>query len=205
MLAIIMANISNAQQNTSDSRSEFHFGVKGGLNLSNIYDTQSEDYNTDGKFGFVAGVFMAIPIGELLGFHPEILFSQKGYKATGTYMGIIDYEFKRKSNFIDVPLLFAFKPIEQITLVAGPQYSYLIKQTDDITSGDFTDQQVKDFENDNLRKNILCFLGGVDINLNNMVLGARVGWDIQHNNGDGTSTDPRYKNVWYQATVGFKF
>ncbi|MGM0407799.1 MAG: porin family protein [Bacteroidota bacterium] len=202
---IFMTNISNAQENVSDSRSKLSYGIKAGLNISTVYDTQSEDFNADPKLGFVTGVFVAIPIGKYLGFHPEILFSQKGYKASGTYMGFIDYEFTRTSNFIDLPLLISFKPTEMFTLVAGPQYSYLIQQRDEITSGDFTDQQEEDFENDNLRKNTLCFLGGVDINFNQIVLGARVGWDIQNNNGDGTSTDPRYKNVWYQATIGFRF
>jgi hypothetical protein len=202
---IFMANISNAQDNISDSRSKLNYGIKAGLNLSNVYDTQSEDYNADPKIGFVTGVFVAIPIGKFLGFHPEILFSQKGYQASGTYLGFMDYEFTRTSNFIDLPLLIAFKPTEMVTIVAGPQYSYLIKQKDEITSGDFTDQQVEDFENDNLRRNTLCFLGGIDFNFNHIVLGARAGWDIQNNNGDGTSTDPRYKNVWYQATLGFRF
>ena len=27
---------------------------------------------------------------------------------------------------------------------------------------------------------------------------------IQNNNGDGTSATPRYKNVWYQATIGLR-
>jgi len=197
-------NIS-AQENISDSRSNLNFGVKAGLNLSTVYDTQSEDFNADPKFGFVTGVFVAIPIGKFLGFHPEILFSQKGYQATGTYIGLIDYVFTRTSNYIDLPLLISFKPTEMLTLVGGPQYSYLIKQTDVITNGDFTDEQVKEFENNNLRKNTLCFLGGADINLNHMVLGARVGWDLTNNNGDGTSTDPRYKNVWYQTTIGYRF
>ncbi|MBN2756893.1 MAG: PorT family protein [Bacteroidales bacterium] len=198
---IFMTNISNAQ--VSNQRTKLNFGIKGGLNFSNVYDTKSEDFSADSKRGFVAGVFVAIPIGKYLGFHPEVLFSQKGYKASGTY--IIDYKFIRTSNFIDVPLLFEFKPTEMLTLVAGPQYSYLTKQTDEFTSGDFTDEQVEEFENDNLRKNTLCFLGGIDINLSNIVLSGRAGWDIQNNNGDGTSTDPRYKNVWYQATIGFRF
>jgi hypothetical protein len=33
----------------------------------------------------------------------------------------------------------------------------------------------------------------------------RGSWDLKNNNGDGTSTTPRYKNVWYQATVGYRF
>lgn len=205
MSVILIANISNAQENVSDSRSKLSYGIKAGLNLSNVYDIKSEDFDADSKLGFVTGVFVTIPIGKYLGFHPEILFSQKGYKASGTYLGMMDYEFTQTSNFIDLPLLISFKPSEMFTVVAGPQYSYLIKQKDEFTSGDFTDQQEEDFENDNLRKNTLCLLGGFDINLNQIVLGARAGWDIQNNNGDGTSTDPRYKNVWYQVTLGYRF
>ncbi|MGM0551033.1 MAG: porin family protein [Bacteroidota bacterium] len=202
---IFMANISNAQENSSDSRSTLNYGIKAGFNLSNLYDTQSEDLQADPKVGFVAGFFVAIPFGKYLGFHPEILFSQKGYKASGTYLGTIDYEFTRTSNFIDFPLLLSFKPSEMFTLVAGPQYSYLMKQSDEFTSGDFTEQEEEEFDNDNLRRNTLCFLGGFDINFSSFVIGARAGWDIQDNNGDGTSTDPRYKNVWYQATLGIRF
>ncbi len=201
---IFITNISNAQDNISDSRSKLSYGIKAGLNLSTVYDDQNEDFNADPKLGFVTGVFVAIPIGKYLGFHPEILFSQKGYKASGT-AGLIEYEYKRTSNYIDLPLLISFSPTELLTLVAGPQVSYLMKQKEVITSGDLSDQQVDDFENDNLRKNTLCFLAGADLNFNHIVLGARAGWDVQNNNGDGTSTDPRYKNVWYQATIGFRF
>jgi hypothetical protein len=45
----------------------------------------------------------------------------------------------------------------------------------------------------------------IDFNLNQFVVSGRAGWDLQKNNGDGTSTNPRYKNVWYQATIGLKF
>ena len=64
--------------------------------------------------------------------------------------------------------------------------------------------QQTEFENNNVRKNILCVTGGIDINIKHFVLGARAGWDVQDNNGDGTNSDPRYKNVWYQLTVGFR-
>jgi len=89
-----------------------------------------------------------------------------------------------------------------VTVLAGPQYSFLVKQTDVFTSGSFTLDQQKNFQND---KNVLCFLGGLDFNLNPIVLSVRAGWDLQNNNGDGTIANPRYKNVWYQVTIGFKF
>jgi hypothetical protein len=196
-----MANIISAQDNSTDLRDKLQFGVKAGVNISNVYDTQGQEFNADFKVGFAAGAFLEIPFGEYIGFHPEVLFSQKGYKASGTFL-TIPYEFTHTTNYIDVPLLFALKPVANVTLLAGPQYSFLIKQKDVFTSGSFTVNQEQEFEND---KSVLCFLGGIDINLNQFVLGARAGWDIQNNNGDGTSTNPRYKNVWYQATLGFRF
>jgi len=186
-----------------DDRGELKFGLKAGLNYSNVYDAQDEQFTADPKPGFVAGGFISIPIGKFLGVQPEVLFSQKGFKASGTVL-TLPYEFKRTTNFIDIPLLIAFKPLPGLTLLAGPQYSYLMKKTDEYT-GTIDAVVEEEFENENIRKNIMCFLGGADFNLSKLVVGARVGWDIQNNNGDGTSDTPRYKNVWYQLTLGVKF
>jgi hypothetical protein len=199
-----MAFNINAQDYGADLREQLQYGAKIGLNYSNVYDTQGDQFTADPKLGLAAGGFISIPIGMYLGVQPELLFSQKGFRATGMILGL-PYEFKRTTNFIDVPLLIAFKPSSTITILAGPQYSYLIKQKDVYTGGPMNTAQEQEFKNENIRKNILCFLGGIDFNLSNVVLGVRAGWDIQNNNGDGTSTTPRYKNVWYQATLGFRF
>lgn len=199
-----MINIGNAQENMTDLREKLTFGVKVGTNLSNVYDSKDEKFKADAKFGLATGVFVAIPIGKYLGIQPEVLFSQKGFKATGTLLGS-DYSMTRTTDYIDVPLLIAFKPIGRLTLLAGPQYSYLLKQKDVFENSAATIEQQKEFNNDNIRKNMLCFTGGFDVNLNNLVIGARAGWDLKENNGDGTSTTPRYKNVWYQATIGYRF
>jgi len=91
------------------------------------------------------------------------------------------------------------------TFVAGPQYSYLISSKDVFDTSFLNVELEQEFENDNLRKNTLCLQGGVDVNLKSIVIGTRVGWDLLQNNEDGSSTTPRYKNVWYQATVGYRF
>lgn len=193
-----------AQKNSADFREKLSFGVKAGANLSNVYDSQGEQFNADSKLGLAAGVFVALPLGKYLGIQPEILFSQKGYKGSGSILGS-DYSFSYTSNYIDVPLLLAFKPISLITIVAGPQYSFLIKDNYTFNSALINVDQEYEFENDNIRKNTLSFLGGIDFNLNRIVIGTRVGWDLQANKGDGTSETPRYKNIWYQATIGFRF
>ncbi|PKP42600.1 MAG: PorT family protein [Bacteroidetes bacterium HGW-Bacteroidetes-10] len=193
-----------AQKSNVDFREKISFGIKAGVNLSNVYDSQGEQFNADPKLGLAAGIFVALPLGKYFGVQPEILFSQKGYKGTGSLLGS-NYSYSYTSNYIDVPLLLAFKPVSLITIVAGPQYSFLVKDTYTFNSALINLEQENEFENDNIRKNTLSFLGGVDINLNRIVIGTRVGWDLQANKGDGTSETPRYKNIWYQATIAFRF
>jgi hypothetical protein len=203
--ATLITNLSFTQQNNNPANNDnmLQLGIKAGFNYSNVYDVKAEQFNADPKFGFVAGGFLSIPIGRYLGFQPEILFSQKGFKATGSVLDS-DYEYTRTTNYLDVPLLIQLKPAESITLLAGPQFSYLLKQKSVFANNILSGEQEQLFENNNIRKNVLCFLGGIDLNLDPLVLSLRAGWDIQNNNGDGTSTIPSYKNVWYQATFGFR-
>lgn len=200
---IFLAHNCIAQDTDSNSRNDIQFGLKTGINYSNVYDEQGDEFKVDPKFGFVAGGFVAIPIGKFLGFQPELLFSQKGFKATGSLLGS-NYDLTRTTNFIDVPLLLSVKLNRFLTLLAGPQYSYLLKQKDVFSNNILSLGQEQEFKNDNIRKNILCFTGGIDVNVNPLVVGARTGWDIQKNNGDGTSATPRYKNAWLQFTLGYK-
>ena len=187
----------------TDYRERLMFGGKIGLNLSNVYDSKGEQFNADSKFGFALGGFAAIPLSKFVGVQPEILISQKGFQGKGLLFNS-SFRLTRTTTYIDVPILFAFKPSEFITLLLGPQYSYLIRQKDVFETGSTTIEQQTAFENDNVRKSTLCITGGIDFTLKRMVVSGRAGWDAQNNNGNGTSTIPRYKNVWYQATIGYR-
>lgn len=209
VIAMITLSTTGAWAQTEETtgtvnRSEVSLGIKGGVNLSNVYDSEGEDFVADSKFGFAIGGFISIPIGQYFGIQPEVLFSQKGFKSSGTFLGS-SYEMTRTSNFIDVPILVSFKPVENVSLLFGPQFSYLTKQTDDFEGGTISATQEEEFSNANLRKNTFGLTGGVDFNVDRMVIGLRAGWDVKRNNGDGTSDTPQYKNMWYQATIGFRF
>jgi hypothetical protein len=202
LLLVLLVNVSFAQEE-KNYQERIVLGAKVGGNYSNIYDEQGENFQADGKVGFAAGGFLAIPIGKLFGIQPEFLISQKGFKSTGTMLGL-PYTMKRTTTFIDVPIFFAIKPVSFITLLAGPQFSYLIKKRDQFESSLINTDVVKEFKNENVRKNTMSFALGADINVNHLVFGARVAWDAFNNNGDGTTTTPRYKNVWFQATIGLR-
>jgi hypothetical protein len=200
----IMSIFSVMAQNGKEFGEELTFGLKAGANYSNVYDSNGEDFHADGKLGFVGGAFFAIPLGKSIGLQPEFLFSQKGFKAEGTILGS-PYKFTRTTNFIDVPLLLVLKPIKFVSILVGPQFSYLMKQKDVFQNAFTTIEQEQEFENDEIRKNTLGFVGGIEININQFVVGSRVNFDLTKNAGDGTSSTPRYKNVWVSGTVAYRF
>lgn len=201
---IILAGLISTGVNAQDNREKISLGVKAGLNYSNVYDSDGEEFNADPKVGLAGGVFLAIPIGTFMGIQPELMFSQKGYQSSGNVLGF-DYTMKRTTNYIDVPVMFALKPAPGLTLLLGPQYSYLLKQTDVLDTPITNTVVEEEFNNENIRKNMMGIVGGIDISSSNLVIGARLAFDFQNNNGDGTSTTPRYKNVVGQLTLGYKF
>jgi hypothetical protein len=204
LLVLLKANICLAQDEyIEETKEAASFGIKAGINYTNIYQCSTKDFNTQGKAGFAGGIFVSIPICKYVGLQPELLFSQRGFKATGNYWGS-EYELNRTLNYIDVPLLASFNPVSGLSILFGPQYSYLLNQHDSFTNSVLTVAQEDDFKNDKIRKGIFCLTGGLDFNLNNTVLGLRAGWDLINNKDDETFETPQYKNVWIQGTLGFR-
>ncbi|MNK01932.1 hypothetical protein D3C87_197460 [compost metagenome] len=191
----------NAQE---DYRENLKFGIKAGANYSNVWDERDNDFEASGKAGFAGGAFLHVPIGKFLGVQPEVLFSQKGYSGSGNFL-MQSYEFKRTTNYLEIPLLITLKPTSFLTIVAGPQYSFLLSQKTNFSSGTYEASEFEEYDNDNIRKNTLGAVVGFDINVNHFVVSPRAGWDFQTNHGDGSSSTPRYKNQWLQLTLGYRF
>ncbi len=187
-----------------EAKHKFVFGIKAGANRSNVYNSEGMDFIASPKNGFAGGIFAAIPIGGFIGLQPEVLISQKGFSGSGT-MESGTYYLDRTTTFLDIPLQLQLKPFRFLSVVGGVQYSYLLNQDDRFTYASSTVTQNQDFKNENIRKNILGVVGGIDVNIRHLVLSGRTGWDLQANNGDGSSYTPKYKNVWIQGTIGFRF
>ena len=200
----ITSNAQTTSSSTMESRNTPHFGLKAGINISNVYDSKGQDFEAKAKVGAALGGFVSIPFGKYIGIQPEILYSQKGFKGSGSILGS-PYSYTRTTNYLDIPLLLTLKPVNELSIVVGPQYSFLLSEKNKFANTLFTGAQEQQFNNDNIRKNTLSFIGGADLNFDKVVIGLRAAWDVQNNAGDGTSTTPRYKNVWYQATLGYRF
>jgi opacity protein-like surface antigen len=204
--ALIVTSSAFAQSSDDKgSSNSLHFGIRGGLNLAAIVqDDDAPNFDTKMKPGFQAGVYLQLPITSGFSVQPEVLYSQKGYKADGTIFGT-DYDFRVTTNYIDVPLLAKFTPIKNFGLVVGPQFSFLTNTTTKFSAGGSQIEDQIDNDNDNLRKNILGGLVGLEAGVtDNITLSARYALDFQKNNGDGTSNSLRYRNQVVSFTVGLQ-
>lgn len=187
-----------------DVRESLKFGIKGGGAISNVYDSEGEEFESDPRLGYTVGANLEIPIGTYLGLHPEVLVTQKGFKGSGTILGS-DYSYKRTTTFLEIPVLVALKPSENFSIVVGPQFAYMLSEKNEFNSDFGISQEDEEKFDNEIRKNLLGIVGGVNLNFNHFTIGGRVGFDLQNNRGDGTSDVPRYKNVWGQLTLGYRF
>ena len=61
-----------------DNNVNTEFGVKGGLNMSNLYTDDADDENI--LYGFNAGVYATLPVSDFVAIQPELLFTTRGSK-----------------------------------------------------------------------------------------------------------------------------
>jgi len=206
LFAMAVSTTGFAQDDTTtsstDTRENFKFGVKAGINLSNVYDEEGDDFVADGKVGFAGGVFFSIPLGKFVGIQPEVLYSEKGFKAEGSILGI-EYDFTRKTSHLDIPVHFQIKPTENLSILVGPQFSYLLKTENDF--GDVSAEMEEDIDEDNYKRGVIGLSAGIDFNVENFVISARGAWDLSKTDTDGDESEMRYKNQVIQFTVGYTF
>ncbi|ALI99302.1 porin family protein [Rufibacter tibetensis] len=117
------------------AQAQSSFGIKGGLNYSNLSGDLQNEERFNNKIGFNAGVYFNAPIaGDFFSIQPEVLYSNKGYKyddkVETTLLGT-EYRYEGTSNFnyIDVPVLARVKA-SSFFFEAGPQVSYLVSVND---------------------------------------------------------------------------
>jgi hypothetical protein len=181
-------------------------GGRVGVNFSNIIKTGDDNFETEFKPGLHAGLTLDIPVIDRLSFAPEIMYSQKGYKTSGTSLLGGANEYTVTTNFIEVPILLKIRAASGFNLHLGPQVSFLTSTTQSFKTGSDEYRNKIDEENDNLKKNIIGGVIGAGFNFGTKTsLVARYALDFQKNNEDGSSETPLYKNQVIQLGLGINF
>ncbi len=203
--ALVISGSAFAQKDDKGASNSLHFGLRGGLNLAAIVkDDDAPDFSSKMKAGVQAGVYLQLPLSTTFSVQPEVLFSQKGYGANGSFLGS-NYKYRVTTNYIDVPLLAKFTPHKNFGIVVGPQFSFLANTSYKFTTANAQYENVVKNNNDDLRKNILGGLVGLEAGLtDNITVSARYALDFQKNNDDGTSNSIKYRNQVISLTVGLQ-
>ncbi|MES2776903.1 MAG: porin family protein [Bacteroidota bacterium] len=179
------------------------FGLRGGVNFANIIEDGNKNFSTEIKPGFNAAAFVELPIFNGFSVQPELQFSQKGYKSSGSFL-TNPYEYTATTNYVEVPLLAKIVPSPNFAIVVGPQFSFLTSTKYKFKTPNTEYEDIVDNENNDLRDNILGGVAGIEAGAGKFIFSARYSLDFQKNNGDGTSSTPRYKNQVLGLSVGFK-
>jgi len=133
VLTICMSLFQSAYLLQAQDATKGRTGIRGGLNVSNLYLKEATDRNP--RYGFHVGLFTQVPIIEgLLYLQPEISYSTKGVTArynllNGTFSGKNSF----KLDYAEVPLLATIKVGNFVDLHAGVYGSYLVNASTEST------------------------------------------------------------------------
>lgn len=201
LIAISSYLVMNAQEEG------IQFGVKAGLNVSNLYGSgdylYDEDETVDYKLGYHVGALVEIPIFKTFAIQPEVLFSTQGAKSESeeTDDGI---DYFTDSNDIDlsylnIPIMVKFYPVKGLSIQAGPQFGYLIDA-----------ERLENYDNEEEETDIKDSLKSEDVSLNfglgyqsdlGLFLDARYNLGLTESTYEGGD----FKNGVFQISVGYKF
>ena len=187
-LALLASLTSVAQAQTA------RFGVKAGANLANISGKDTEDAKN--LVGLSAGIMADVSFSDLISFHPELLYSQKGAKyESGGVTGQV------RTSYLDLPLLLRVKA-DGLFFEAGPQVGFLIGQKSEVTIPGLGTRSST--STDGTRKVDLGYIAGVGYQLaSGLELGVRYNGGISDLN-DPSSGD-KTRNSVFQFQVGYLF
>lgn len=166
---IVMVVLSASALHAQDER---RMGIKGGLNLSNLYVDDVNDENA--RIGFNAGFYGQILSTDVFAIQPELLYTTKG--SENEYDGIIDQTVKFKLNYLEVPLLAVFKLGDVAEIHAGGYGSYLlganVSYSGDIANGG------ENLDRDNFKTFDYGLVGGLGLNFGDVQVGTRYNYGL---------------------------
>lgn len=179
MIVAVMAFVATT------SFAQTTFGVKAGLNISNIkVDGDGASASFDSKAGLAIGGFAKFNLSDEFALQPELLFSQHGAK-------IGDAKFNL--NYISVPVMAKYY-FSGFNIQAGPQLGLLMSAKAD-------DEDVKDS------------MKGMDFGINigagydfEMGLGIDARYNVGLSNiAEDTDDDSKMLNKGFQFTLSYAF
>lgn len=198
------AFVSQAQSyryHPSSSRDDsgVRFGLKAGVNFANVIVSPRPGNLVNGRTDFHAGLFVDIPLTEKVSFQPEVQYSRQGFKVVDGFGNVT-------MNMINVPLLLKLHVTPGVSVVAGPQISYLANARIGLNNWFAVNY------NDAFRRTGIEGVAGLEFETGDFVIGGRYVYGFSNMNKDFSFTDNmslndifQLRNSTVQLSVGYKF
>src|SRR5687768_6286560 len=128
VLLIIIALCSISASTFAQKGPFLQVGLKGGTNITKV---EGRSFNEEFKFGYTAGAYMQVRVGDKWHLQPEIQFNQfqtrTAYNFDEVYTG--GYNLREvKLNYLTIPLLIDYSSVKFFTLQGGVQYGMLMNK-----------------------------------------------------------------------------
>ncbi len=114
------------------SQENIQFGIKGGVNFTNM----TADYLVDNEYktGFHIGGLVEIPFGSKFSLQPEVLYSTQGAKGAEVLLAVpypgapefAPFNVEYKLDYIQIPILAKIYLVESFSLEIGPSFNFLV-------------------------------------------------------------------------------
>ena len=175
----------HAQENVTTE-----FGIKGGLNMSNLYTDDADDENV--LFGFNAGVYATLPVSSMVAIQPELLFTTRGSELEYNN-ALFEGNTKFKLNYIELPLLVRVNVTPNFNIHAGGYASYLVSSKIE-SEGSFASEF--EIDTDDLNKFDAGLAAGIGVDFNPLSVGLRYNYGLTTIVKDGDdSSDLKNSNL----------
>lgn len=186
----ILAGVTGAAQAQS-----VRFGIKGGVGLASVTGSSVSNTNKKNLVVGQAGLMADFGFTDLLSFHPELLFSQKGirYENGSLYA-------QNRLSYLDLPLLLRVNA-DGLFFEAGPQVGFLLAEKDE---NNLFGTAVTSTSTNGTRKVDVGYIAGVGYQLPS---GLELG--VRYNGGIADIQDPsgssKIRNSVFQLQLGYLF
>jgi hypothetical protein len=193
VLSFFILALATSRSFAQFSLQSVQIGAKAGGNFYKFGTARSFDNKTYPSFS--AGGYAELNFSPKWSLQPELLWSetiaQTGDGFNQIYGGYGAISSKIYLNYISVPILVSFKPVPELSILLGPQYGYLINQTTGLVQG-----------KDAFSKSDLSIVGGAQLNLGKVKVGARYSGAVISTNGINNSDS--WKAHGFQLYLGYQ-
>lgn len=132
------------QTDDTATPSRFSFGVSGGVNFSNLIQSDGGTQNPITGFHFMG--FGEFRFNDKFSIQPGVAYSRQGAETDEIYVPEFDTttKFKMTLDYVNVPILMKYRIVKGFGVEAGPQIGFLTtaKAKDIVVNGEASDIDV---------------------------------------------------------------